>query len=138
VQRHGRNTARGDPKPPPGRVPDPRQGYRGRAPHPIGHPRVEIDHDGQKADTVLKDWQLLEKLNGLVGGQGFRATASAPPCDADRVQQALDRGISLLHNGVSGLALPFRFPEVEPLVVLWPITTAKKEHETEDRDEENA
>jgi ERCC4-related helicase len=94
---------------------------------------VEIDEKEKQADTVLKDWQLLVRLNLLVGGRGFRATASSPPADADRAQQALDRGLSLLRNGVAELELPFRFPEVEPLVVLWPVATAEKESEAEDQ-----
>jgi hypothetical protein len=43
--------------------------------------------------------------------------------------------MSLLRNRAAELS-PFRFPEIEPLAVLWPITTAEKEPETEDRDED--
>ena len=34
---------------------------------------VEIDEGVVGADMVLKDWELLEKLNGLVGSRGSRA-----------------------------------------------------------------
>lgn len=97
---------------------------------------IEMDEEQRQADTLLKDWRLLEKLNGLVGRRGLRATASAAPADADRVQQALDRGLSLVRSRVLELELPFRFPEVEPVVVLWPVTATGKELETEDKDED--
>jgi hypothetical protein len=94
---------------------------------------VEIDQEEKHTDTILKDWLLLEKLNGLVGARGIRATVSAPPEDAERAQKALDSGMSLLRRSLLDLKLPFRFPEVEPLVVLWPVTTSEKESETEDQ-----
>jgi len=97
---------------------------------------VEIGEEKQ-ADTILKDWQLLDKLNGLLQGRGLRARAAVPPGEADRAQQALDRGMSLLRNRGADLS-PFHFREIEPLAVLWPITTAEKEPETEDRDEDTA
>jgi ERCC4-related helicase len=94
---------------------------------------VEIDHERKQANKVIKDWQLLERLNALVGTRGFRATASPPARDAERVQRALDHGISLLHDRLSELALPFRKPEIEMLIVLWPGSTGGPESEIEDR-----
>ena len=98
---------------------------------------VEIDEGAQGADTVLKDWELLQKLNGLLGGRGLRAT-SAPPGVAGRAERALDRGIALVRNKLSELALPFRFPEVEPLVLLWPVSALLNEPESEVQEVEDS
>ena len=97
---------------------------------------VEIADGPTGADMVLKDWELLERLNGLVGARGFRGNDSVPPADTTRVEQALDLGMSLARNKVSELGLPFRFPEVDPIAVLWPVASTAKEHETEYEDED--
>jgi SNF2 family DNA or RNA helicase len=97
---------------------------------------VEIDEGALGADTVLKDWELLEKLNGLVGSRGFRAKRSVPPADIARVEQALERGMSLARIAATESALPFRFLEVEPHAVLWPVATGGKEQEPEEDDED--
>jgi ERCC4-related helicase len=97
---------------------------------------VEVDDGKQKADLLLKDWELLEKLNGLVGERGFRAKRSAPPGDKTLVEGAINRGISFARDGVLALGLPFRFPEIEPLVVLWPVTGSDKEFEPDDDDDD--
>jgi len=97
---------------------------------------VEIDDGGPGADTVLKDWELLEKLNGLVGGRGFRANDSVPPSDVARVEKALARGMTLASIKASELGLPFRFPEVEALAVLWPVAAVGTEPEVEEEDED--
>ena len=95
---------------------------------------VEIDEGTPGSDAVLKDWELLGKLNGLVGGRGFRAKDSVPPPDLARVEEALERGMSLVRMKASELGLPFRFPEVEPVAVLWPVAAAGRETEEEDED----
>jgi hypothetical protein len=97
---------------------------------------VEIAEGTTGADVVLKDWELLERLNGLVGARGFRGKDSVPPTDTTRVEQALDRSISLARNKASELGLPFRFPEVEPIAVLWPVASTAKEQEAEEEDED--
>jgi superfamily II DNA or RNA helicase len=95
---------------------------------------VEIDEAATGVDIVLKDWELLDKLNGLVGGRGFRAKDSAPPADLARVEQALDRGMALARIKASEWSLPFRFPEVEPLAVLWPVAATGREPGAEEDD----
>ena len=97
---------------------------------------VEIDEGALGTDTVLKDSELLEKLNGLVGSRGFRAKRSVPPTDIARVEQALERGISLARIAATESELPFRFLEVEPYAVLWPVAAGGKEQEPEEDDED--
>ena len=97
---------------------------------------VEIAEGTTGADIVLKDWELLERLNGIVGARGFRRKNSAPPADTTRIEQALDRGISLARDKASELGLPFRFPEIEAFAVLWPVDSTAKEQEPEEEDED--
>ena len=66
----------------------------------------------------------------FAGRTPFRLT------DTTRVEQALDRSISLARNKASELGLPFRFPEVEPIAVLWPVASTAKEQEAEEEDED--
>lgn len=87
---------------------------------------VEIADGPNGTDLFLKDWELLERLNGLVGARGFRAPESIPPVDLSAVEVALERGMSVARESVLGLGLPFRFPEVEPVAVLWPVPAAAK------------
>jgi hypothetical protein len=94
---------------------------------------VEID-ESEGNDTILKDWELLEKLNELVGSQGLRAKHSIPPADIARVEQALERGMSLANIAAKELALPFRFLEVELQAVLWPVAAGGKGQEEGDED----
>ena len=86
---------------------------------------------------VLKDWELLERLNGLVAARGFREKESLPPVDTVAVGQAIDRGMSLVRDRTPDLGLPFRIPEVEPIAVLWPVAAGGKERETEEEEEPN-
>ena len=97
---------------------------------------VVIDDAGPGTATVLKDWQLLEKLNELVGRRGFRTGDSVAPTDIARVEQALDRGTSLVRVVASESCLFFRFPEVEALAVLWPVVAARGKPGTEEDNED--
>ena len=99
---------------------------------------VEIA-DGQSGpDLLLKDWELIERLNGLVGARGFRAPDSVPPMDLSAVEVALERGMSVARGSVLELGLPFRFPEVEPVAVLWPVLATAKGPSPDDDDEDAA
>lgn len=99
---------------------------------------MELDEGAPEKDTVLKDWELLERLNELVGTRSFRSESSLPPEDVTAVGQAIDRGMSRLRMEVSSLGLPFRFPEIEPLAVLWPAASSPTQATTDDEDEDLA
>jgi hypothetical protein len=99
---------------------------------------VEIA-DGQSGiDLLLRDWEVLERLNGLVGARGFRSADSVPPADLAAVEEALERGMSVARRSVSELGLPFRFPEVEPVALLWPAPADAGRLSPLDDDEEYA
>jgi hypothetical protein len=71
--------------------------------------------------VLLKDWELLEKLNSLFGARGLRSKESVPPEDASLVEEAVARSIALVRERAAELAPLFRFPEVEALAILWPV-----------------
>jgi hypothetical protein len=96
---------------------------------------VEISAEVTGADVVLKDWELLEKLNGLSAARGFRGTDSVSPTETESVLQAIDRSISLVRRKASEMGLPFRFMEVDPIAILWPVVSSGKEQGTEDEEE---
>ena len=96
---------------------------------------VEISAEVTGADVVLKDWELLEKLNGLSAARGFRGTDSVSPTETESVLQAIDRSISLVRSKASEMGLPFRFMEVDPIAILWPVVSSGKEQGTEDEEE---
>jgi hypothetical protein len=81
---------------------------------------------------AAKDWELLEKLNGLVANRGVRAKSSVPPADIAGVAEALERGMSLAREAATESGLLFRFLEVEPHAVLWPVDAIGKEEEPQD------
>lgn len=97
---------------------------------------IEIAEGAPGADAVLKDWELLERLNGLSGARGFREKNSVPPADVAPVEQAIERGMSLARSTAGELGLPFRFPEVEPVAVLWPVAATSKRPWPEEEDED--
>ncbi len=86
---------------------------------------IEIDlKDGQASD-LLRDWELLERLNFLTESRGVKsAKTSLAPEDKNAVRNMLDRASALLEQQVPLLDLPFKFPDVETLVILWPYTAS--------------
>jgi hypothetical protein len=99
---------------------------------------VEIADGHNGTDSFFKDWELLERLNGLVGARGFRAPESVPPVDLSAVEVALERSMSLARGRVLELGLPFRFPEVEPVAVLWPVPAVAAKGPSPDEDDDYA
>jgi SNF2 family DNA or RNA helicase len=95
---------------------------------------VEVADGLIGSDTILKDWEVLEKLNALVGARGFRGKDSLPPAEIASVERALERGVSLIRAKGSELGVPFRFPEVEAIVVLWPVLSNAMQQGTEDEE----
>jgi hypothetical protein len=99
---------------------------------------VEIANSSEGIDLILKDWELLERLNDLTGARGFRAPESLPPAELSEVERALDRGVSVARERVVDLGLPFRFPEVEPIALLWPAPVDAGRVSPSDEDEDYA
>jgi SNF2 family DNA or RNA helicase len=97
---------------------------------------VEIAEEETSPDIVLKDWELLGRLNGLSTARGFRGKDSVPPADMTGMEEALVRANSVALQKASEMGLPFRFLEVDPLCVLWPVVSTDKEQESEEEEED--
>src|SRR5690606_9392514 len=69
---------------------------------------------------------------------GFRATESVPPADLSGVERAIGRGMTAAQESLLALGLPFRFPEIEPIALLWPGAADAGKLSPPDEDEEYA
>lgn len=75
----------------------------------------------ESKDKLLRDWELLERLNALTPTRGPQMREqSAPPQDTSAVRSALDRARSSVEQSLKELSLPFKRPNVDVLAVLWP------------------
>ena len=71
--------------------------------------------------TVLCDWRLLLRLNELEMSKKSRSqslTGSSP--EAAVVKELLQKAETALTSGIPKMDLPFRFPTLNLLAVLWP------------------
>ena len=71
--------------------------------------------------SLLRDWVLLEKLNELTRAPGVaRSRSSHSPEDVSQARDAVVAAQELVEARLQELDIPYRFPLVEPLVLLWP------------------
>ncbi len=95
---------------------------------------VEIGDGAVSSDALLKDWELLERLNGLFTARGLRSKESLAPPDRSAVQRAVEQAAAMVRARASEVGPVFRVPEVETVAVLWPI--AGKSSSPKDDDDE--
>lgn len=80
---------------------------------------VGAELDGAAA-TVLKDWELLERLNELAFASAFAADDSPAAVDAATVKAGIEPARSAIEDHLSVFDLPFRTPALELYACLWP------------------
>jgi hypothetical protein len=81
---------------------------------------IEVLSEGEF--NFLRDWQLLQRLNLLSGGRGFRRANESPsPNAVDEVELTIDIGRNLVMERIPELDLRFEVPDVTLLAVLWPV-----------------
>jgi len=83
---------------------------------------IEVSSDAQ-GRSLLCDWRLLLRLNELVTSK--RPRNQPPTKDFPKpevVRELVFRAESVLSREVPSLDLPFRFPTLDLLAVLWPDT----------------
>jgi len=79
---------------------------------------VGVDGD---SGQVLRDWELLERLNGLAEGRGFRrATTSPAAADREAVDSAVGSARTVLEREVLSLQLSYSLPAISLIAALWP------------------
>jgi hypothetical protein len=84
---------------------------------------IEYDLTGTQQCSFLRDWELLEKLNGLNLGQKLRRASASPHAeDRDLVLHAVDEASKTIDRQMQVLNLPFRLPVAELAAVLWPMS----------------
>ena len=71
--------------------------------------------------TVLADWKLVRRLNGLVPvPRPMGPIATSTPPEPDVVRRFLDQGLAAIPGQLKAMDLPFRFPTITLLAILWP------------------
>lgn len=84
---------------------------------------VEVT-EGEPGMQLLRDWELLLRLNAVADGRGVRRPrSSSPPDNIDIVRAVLERGQRFVEDKLPVLNLPYQVPQVSSLAVLWPIET---------------
>jgi len=79
---------------------------------------VEIDVEGK--ESLLRDWELLERLNTITSGCPVKAKSSVGPSDIEQIERALKSADTFVKLQLADLALPFKVPSIDPVVLLWP------------------
>lgn len=85
---------------------------------------VEVK-EGAAEFELLKDWQVLERLNRFCSASGLGAKSAPRPPGAD-VQLTIDLALSFLEGKLADLDLGFQLPYVNVLAILWPLPTGQK------------
>jgi superfamily II DNA or RNA helicase len=77
----------------------------------------------QQADLVLlRDWELLQRLNDLLERRTMRRDEAMPrPSTFQTLQDRVEDGLRLVSSRIAELDLPFEIPEVHFLGILWPM-----------------
>lgn len=84
--------------------------------------RSPTDHD------ILRDWEVLRRLNEILGGRGIRRPKSSrKPDDLDQIPIVLEQTQQLIDQRKSDFDLPFVVPQAEVLAILWPLPAGKSE-----------
>jgi len=69
---------------------------------------------------VLKDWEVVRRLNQLAGNPGALRRSCEPPSNRTQVQGALDGALLAIPRKIPTLKTGFRVPAVEALAIIWP------------------
>jgi ERCC4-related helicase len=83
---------------------------------------VGVEEDGGQPQ-LLRDWELLERLNGLLEdapGRRLEPSDGVGDGSADRIASTVDRAREKVAACLGEMSLPFRRPSIEVLGVLWP------------------
>lgn len=84
---------------------------------------------------VLRDWELLQRLNQVVKGRGYRrANSSRAVATSEEVARAADEARRLLDQRLPEFDLPYSMPTSMLLAVLWPLAEQSRAEEAQ-RDE---
>ena len=71
--------------------------------------------------VLLRDWELLERLNAIIEKGGLSGSNSKPSENIALINDNTDKARSYLEAQLPTLELPFKIPQVELHSMLWPI-----------------
>ena len=97
---------------------------------------VAWSFDDAEEPALLKDWELLERLNDLCKAPGVaRSKSSIAPGDLPQVQELISKAEQIVADKLDGLDIAFKVPMVESLALLWPAPKGRVGEETEEGDD---
>ncbi len=70
--------------------------------------------------TILRDWEVVRRLNEVVGNVNALRTATRPLEEQSSVKNAVDAAMSLMAAQIPKLDVNFQVPLLEPVAVVWP------------------
>lgn len=83
---------------------------------------VTVGVEGRPGEelTVLRDADLVRRLNNLLGERTLRRPVRSPqPTDREGAVGLLAEAAKVVQRVLAGLDVPFRVPEVTPVALLW-------------------
>jgi len=69
---------------------------------------------------ILADWQVLDRLNGLLLNVSVREAPSWRPDDATPIKESIELAQVTLESAISRMDFHFRYPTTDLLAILWP------------------
>lgn len=86
---------------------------------------VEFQEGGERLE-LLKDWQVLERLNRLCAAPGAGTKSPPRPVAAEQVKQAIEQASDFLESRLSALDLGFQIPHINVLGLFWPLAKEQR------------
>lgn len=83
---------------------------------------VELGSQKDGNDRLLKDWELLMKLNKISEGPNIRRAKSAySPAGISAVRAAVARADAIVNQSLGELDIPFKYPVSDLITIIWPV-----------------
>lgn len=80
-----------------------------------------VKRDANGEDVLLRDWEVLELLNGIsVKALTRKQRIGVSGADVDTLLSHAERAVGFIEKKIDELALPFRLPAQELMAILWP------------------
>ena len=77
------------------------------------------DGNGQKP-VILKDWEILQKLNNLSQHIDRSPDLTAPEVSVESLLSTLEQTEAYISEILPDLSLPFQIPQVQTIALLYP------------------
>jgi len=78
-----------------------------------------------KDPIILKDWEVLQKLNGIIRLADRGSDLAAPPVAMVSLQKEMREAEIYIEDLLPTLSLPFKIPQVQAIALLYPLRVEK-------------